>query len=115
MKQKDPYTEKDEIEFLAWLRTLKSCVSGRRYGIQACHVRRVAYGSGTARKPRLFAVPMTAQEHHIQTVNGEWACLTTYLPIFYWPKEGFTLLTAKEWFENQALKHRATFLSLKVA
>lgn len=105
------YTEADERKFLEFIRANKSAISGR-HPVQACHVRRVSHGAGTARKPRLFAIPMTAHEHHIQSVNGEVACLTNFMPDWKWRSGAATAIEdAKLWFENQALKYRASFLS----
>jgi hypothetical protein len=113
MSEDFTYTTQQEREFLIWLRNQKSCISGKPHNIQACHVRRVAYGAGTSIKPRLFAVPMTGYEHHIQSVNGEVACLTNFLPDWKWRTGTRTpLQDAKLWFENKALNYRATFLSL---
>lgn len=87
-------------EFLAWIRTQKSCVDGNGANIQACHVRRVAAGAGTGIKPPYSAVPMTHPQHHIQTINGELTCLNQF---YRGPEEAgiMTVPRAKDWFWKQ--------------
>lgn len=63
--------------FIAYIRTLPSCVSGRYNEYNeagdgrcvAAHVRRVSLGAGTAIKPRYSAVPLTQNEEHSLTHN----------------------------------------------
>lgn len=113
--EKDPFTLEQETEFLAWIRTLPSSLSGKTIDIQACHVRRVAQGAGTARKPRLFAIPMTSEEHSYQHNQGELGCLIKYNT--YWGHwRGYVAfperlrLQAKCWFEEKAFLYRKEFL-----
>lgn len=81
--------------FLAWIRTLPSCINGET-PVQACHVRRVKFGSGTGIKPPYAAVPLTAKQHAIQHTKGEQALLVQY----------GIIANAKEWFEDKALYYR---------
>lgn len=84
-----------DAEFLDWIRRQPSCIDKSEAMIEACHVRRVKWGAGTGIKPPYCAIPMSHDQHHIQTVNGELACLKKYLPRKEWTEE-----SAKEQFED---------------
>lgn len=97
--------DQDDEAYLAWLRSQPSCISGRfseyvdGVGKSVCaHVRR-ARDAGTAYKPKLSAVPATQEEHLLQSVKGEAACLEHYLG-GKWTVEG-----AKSWFDEQVQEH----------
>lgn len=93
-------------EFLVWVRTQKSCISGKfsewpdgEARNPACHVRR-AVDSGTSHKPDYSAVPMTNQEHADQTNRGEQYCLNIHSTSYPW-----TVEAAKEFFDRQVIAH----------
>lgn len=108
---KEKYTLKQEKAFLAWIRTLPSCLSGNTPCV-AAHIRRVSEGAGMGRKPRLFAVPMTNEEHQYQHNHGEMAVLIKYTRfndiITYHSWEAKE--SSKIWFNNLANKYREKFL-----
>lgn len=63
---------------LAYVRTLRSIISGSEEDIEACHIRTGTDG-GTGIKPSdYFTVPMTRREHKIQHVRGERAHFATH-------------------------------------
>lgn len=104
------FTEAQERNFLAWIRTLTSVLS-RREPCQACHIRRVSQGAGTGRKPRLMSVPMTAEEHQMQSTQSYHNAIQecgSYAVLQNFAASG---LTAIEWFEQRALNYRSLFLS----
>ena len=107
--------------FREWIKTQPSCVSCdfKEYdaagdGVSIpCHVRR-AGEAGTAYKPPFSCVPMTFDEHALQSSLGELACLEKYLP----PLERIRLFhgcvthedrvaRAKWFFDDQAAKYLA--------
>lgn len=78
-------------EFLAWLRN-QPCAhcqaSSTEYAkTEAAHVRRVASGSGTGRKPPFSAIPLCHDDHALQHQKGESA------------------LGGKEWFDQMRGKY----------
>lgn len=97
-------------EFREWINTLESCISnnfseypngeGRN---PACHVRRGGK-SGTGYKAPYSCVPMTHDEHHVQTVHGEAAVLNKYL------SPGFTPDTAKHWYDIKVIHYRKLWI-----
>lgn len=111
LKNTFPIQEEDlpgtDAQYLDWIRTLPSCISGGyseqvngQWRNPACHVRR-ANTFGTGYKARFSAIPCTHLEHHAQTVYGEMECLIRHHP------DGIDIVRkmgAKSWFDNQ-LKH----------
>lgn len=101
-----------EQEFLAWIRTLPSCISGRfsewvngEGRCEAAHVRR-ANNSGVGTKPELSAVPLTHDEHYTQHTMGEAQCLIDHMPIYHnWQPD-----EAKEYFNEKAQEYRERWL-----
>jgi len=94
-------------DYLKWIRTQPSAISGdydwsEAGGFcEACHVRR-ANEAGTGYKPPYSAIPLTHKEHHIQTTQGEVACLENSGLFAQKP----TVEQAKEWFDTMAAKYR---------
>lgn len=91
-----------DAKFLAWIRTLPSCLSGDG-PCQAAHVRRVQFGSGTGIKPPFSAVPLTFTEHYLQHSQGELASILAYGDF---DLEEPTPQFAKDWFTEKALEYR---------
>lgn len=100
-----------DAEFLDWLTYQPSCLDGSFNQYQggvgrniACHVRRVAAGSGTAFKPPYSAVPMTDAQHKVQSgKEGEAGALRRFsVPHGI---HSVDAATAKAWFEQQAAEH----------
>lgn len=96
--------KESDKKYLEWLSYQPSCLDGafNQYidGVGrniACHVRR-ASNAGTGYKPPFSAVPMTDEQHKLQSFMGEYTVLKKY---------GFDLnpREAKEWFDNQAKIH----------
>lgn len=108
--KKSPYSDKLDKEFLAWIRTLPSVLSGKS-PCTAAHVLSVAHGAGKGIKPKLFAVPLTDGEHRLQHQQG-------YLPtLFYFKREEIINLpidpkAGLNWFKAQAMEYRMEFLKL---
>lgn len=113
-------------EFLEWVRTQPSCLSGnqdwdekRGEGrCEAAHVRRVSEGSGTAIKPPYFAVPLTHEEHRWQHDKGEFAAIEKFAPqmVKHYGKKHLTNEDgAAQWFERQANKYRFEWASSRLA
>lgn len=76
-------------QFIAWVQTLPSCLSGdfSEYPggegrCVAAHVRR-ARNSGTGTKPAYACVPLTDAEHRLQHQKGE----TALRPKFWWDEQ----------------------------
>lgn len=90
-----------DAQFLEWIRTRPSCLDGDDYNIQACHVRRVKDGAGTAIKPPYCAVPMTETQHILQSSQGETSCLK----VFHTDKKDWPVDGAKQWFDKQRLHY----------
>ena len=95
---------KSDKKYLEWLSYQPSCLDGTFNQYQdgvgrniACHVRR-ASNAGTGYKPKFSAVPMTDEQHKLQSTKGEAAVLYRYLT-------HFTAEEAKQWFDNQAQKY----------
>lgn len=93
-------------QYLAWLRTQPSFISGKfsewLHGEgrnPSCHVRRSVH-SGIACKPIYSAVPMTNEEHADQSNKGEAYCLGRHTAKYPWTKE-----EAKLFFDNAAIVH----------
>lgn len=87
-------------EYLAWVRLQPSAYSGKfsEYlcGIGKCeaaHVRRVANGSGTSIKPPYSAIPLTGEEHTLQSVKGE----SALNPQDWWDKKRIDYLQKWCW------------------
>lgn len=110
-------------EFLAWTRTQPSWISNQYCEFPngeernpACHVRRVKNGSGMAIKPPYSALPMTNDEHDIQTRQGELACLekhftrkqfvNAFYGIFYMSE----VEIAKDIFDEALIEHRRKWI-----
>lgn len=111
---KQEFTEKQERDFLAWIRTLPSCLSGKR-PCQSCHVRSVAEGAGTATKPRLYAVPMTQKEHDTQTNQGYLAAIKkhgTVANVEIWYADIDDGKMGLSWFKSRAYEYREKFLKI---
>jgi hypothetical protein len=96
--------EREDAEFLDWIRAQPSCVSGLfseyvdgQGRCVAAHVRR-ASNAGTGHKPLFSAVPLTDEEHKLQHQHGEHGLLCLTRP------GQWTRLLAAQWFEEQA-KH----------
>lgn len=92
-----------DAEFLQWLRTQVCwhCSKQDRgedgqFYVQAAHVRRVAAGSGTSRKPAYSAIPLCKSCHDIQHAVGE------------------SGLAPSEWWELQAAKAREEWGHMKL-
>jgi hypothetical protein len=77
-----------DAEFLEWIRHQPSCITAQfgefvdstDEGLNdACHVRR-AGPANVGLKPKYSAVPMTHEQHDLQTRKGELACLLRFLP-----------------------------------
>lgn len=93
-------------EHRAWIQTQPSCISGKFSEYvngegrnPACHVRR-SKRSGTGYKALYACIPLTHEEHAIQHQKGELALLRRAFPRQLW-----TVETAKEWFDNQVIKY----------
>lgn len=104
--------EIDDKRYLAWVREQPSCISRQfsefvngKWRNPACHVLRVKFGSGKGTKGKFNAIAMTHAEHDTQTRYGEAACLNKHLPTQQWTEE-----TAKQWFEDQAMKSVGAWL-----
>jgi len=88
-------------QYLEWVSKQSSCLDGAyqqymdgRGRNTACHVRRASH-SGTAFKPPFSAVPMTHEQHMVQSgIKGEVGVLDFYRG------EQHSLETAKEWFDT---------------
>lgn len=102
--QKDEFTDATEKAFLRWLRTLCSAIDQAKDDIVAAHVRRVNQGSGIATKPKLYAIPLTREQHDFQHQHGELKCL------IHFTGRNWTLADARKWFEDQAFFYRNVFL-----
>ena len=80
-----------DAEFLAWLRTQPCCIKDdtdpHSGDVCACHVRRVANGSGASIKPEYSAVPMCHYHHALQHSAGESA------------------LGGREFFDRERIRH----------
>lgn len=99
IRRKTPAELEDEA-YLEWVRTQPSCISGKG-PCEAAHVRRLKYGSGTADKGKMNAVPLTPEEHRDQHHGGEAYCLNKHRPkVPLW-----TETEAKQWFEDQRDEH----------
>lgn len=80
-----------------------------------CHIRRVSYGAGTGIKPPYKAVPMTFDQHALQSHDnmkngGELLCLKKILPYHQWyewfddqPEDQWDARAA-EWFEAKGME-----------
>lgn len=98
--------KRPDRDFLAWIETLPSCISGHFEAWEhgegrsvAAHVRR-ARDAGTSYKPLYSAVPLSDREHRTQSQLGEKACLEKHLG-GVWSVE-----KAKSWFDQQAQRYR---------
>lgn len=66
-------------DYLAWIRLQPSAHSGKfseyteagEGRCEAAHVRRVSSGAGTRIKPPYSAIPLTGEEHKLQSAQGE--------------------------------------------
>lgn len=102
---KEPYSEKQEKAFIAWLKTLPCCITGKEPS-EPAHVRRVSQGAGMGRKPRLYAIPLCHEAHAYQHQYGEFSCLKIYKS----PDFVKSIEEAKKWFDDQAFFYREVFL-----
>ena len=97
-----------DAEFLQWLRTQVCWHCSKQdssaaddggpqvFYVQAAHVRRIAAGSGTSRKPPYSAIPLCSTCHGIQHAVGE------------------SGLAPSEWWELQAAKAREEWGHMKL-
>lgn len=97
-----------DAEFLQWLRLQVCWHCGKQdssagddggpqvFYVQAAHVRRIAAGSGTSRKPPYSAIPLCSTCHGIQHAVGE------------------SGLAPSEWWELQAAKAREEWGHMKL-
>ena len=74
-------------QFLKWITFQPSVIDGtyNQYDPDRnipCHVRRLTGGAGLGIKPPFSAVPMTDEQHRIQSNHGERACLEAFNYIF---------------------------------
>lgn len=60
----------NDNDFLAWIRTLPSAISGKRPCIAAHY--RTAFNSGVGIKPLYSAIPLTDEEHKYQHHVGQY-------------------------------------------
>ena len=111
LNPKDPFSKTQEARFLAWIRTLPSCLDGNT-PCEACHVRRVSQGAGIGIKPKLFAVPMTVRQHAHQHRHGEFSVLMTFGRVG--DKSILTAEQAKLFFTRKAFEYRERFLAMEV-
>lgn len=75
-----------DAEFLSYLRTLPCAFCGKSPSVVG-HVRRIANGAGTGKKPEYSAIPLCNdchQEHH---------------------QHGESVLGGKDWFDKQRIEH----------
>jgi hypothetical protein len=94
-----------EKEYKRFIESQPSCISGRYSEFVngepkniACHIRRVKFGSGTAKKNSWFyTVPMTSEEHQKQHNSGE------------------SSLRTKDWFEEKLVYYLTKFIAGKHA
>lgn len=97
----------DDKRFLKWISLQPSCLDGNFTQWNPnrnipCHVRRLNRGAGMGHKPLFSAVPLTDDQHQVQTRYGELAVLKTYHPkpfLFQFDDE------AESYFEAQADLH----------
>lgn len=93
------YKYGSDKQFLKWASEQPSIIDGtfNQYNPNrniACHVRRQKDGAGMGIKPPFSAVPMTQEQHDVQTKWGEEAA---YRMVTYFTDEQF----AKIWFEKK--------------
>lgn len=70
----------NDNDFLAWLRTQPSALSGQS-PTEACHYR-TAKNSGIGCKPLYSAIPLTSQEHKLQHSIGQY----NFMPRSEWER-----------------------------
>ncbi len=92
-----------DAELLQWLRSQVCWHCGKQdrgedgvFYVQAAHVRRIAAGSGTSRKPPYSAIPLCSTCHGIQHAVGE------------------SGLAPSEWWESNAAKAREEWGHMKL-
>ncbi len=92
-----------DAELLQWLRSQVCWHCGQQdrgedgvFFVQAAHVRRIAAGSGTSRKPPYSAIPLCSKCHGIQHAVGE------------------SGLAPPEWWESNAAKAREEWGHMKL-
>jgi hypothetical protein len=71
----------NDREFLDWLKTQPSALSGKT-PCDPCHYR-TAKNSGVGCKPLLSAIPLTRDEHRLQHQIGQYA----FMPREWWERE----------------------------
>lgn len=105
-----------DAEYLDFVSRQPSCIDGAWNQIEpesrniACHVRRLSKGAGFGIKPPFSAVPMTHNQHMIQSGNGgEVMVLEVYTG------NRLPQIAAAEWFERQADKSLASWIESKVS
>jgi hypothetical protein len=101
-------------EFLEWVSHQPSVINGeftQRNPDRCipCHVRRQRNGAGTGHKPPFSAVPMTDEQHQIQTHYGEAECLRRYIA-GSWTDE-----SAKQWFDEALERMRERWVIWQTA
>jgi hypothetical protein len=107
LKNTFPVTDIDlpgtDADYLEWIRTLPSCITGQYSEYvngdgrnPACHVRR-SKSFGTGYKAPFSAIPLTNDQHAVQTVSGEAACLNMY----HGHRMDWIAETAKDYFDRQ--------------
>lgn len=106
---KDPFTPAQEKAFIKWIQQKPSCLSGDTHNVVCAHVRRVSEGAGTGRKPRLFAVALTQDEHAHQHQHGELEAFRKYGKPSY--AKNLSDDAIKAWYSYRALQNRAEFLA----
>lgn len=89
-----------DAQFLKWVSTQPSIFGGWNQTNPnrniPCHVRRIHCGAGMGIKPPFSAVPMTDEQHKLQSGrNGQARCLQTYRDTTCSPEK------AGEWFEKK--------------
>lgn len=101
-----------DSDFRRWIQRQRSCLTGKfaEYGEDgkgrnpACHVRRGG-SSGTGYKAPFACVPMTHQEHALQSNRGEVAVLTRYLG------GSWTVESAKAWFDAKRIDYLKAWIN----
>lgn len=79
--QKRKRKKENDDDYLRWLRTLPSALSGG-YPTEACHYR-TARNSGVGIKPMYSAIPLTPLEHREQHRIGQY----NFMPRDWWEEK----------------------------
>ncbi len=100
MEREHPaYDYGTDKEFLAWVSHQPSVIDGNfnQYNPNrniACHVREISIGSGMGIKPPFSAVPMTNEQHRMQTLYG----YNYFHPMSWWKKKRDWMVA--QWIES---------------